>query len=94
MEAWGSLMVVVPLDSDDEAGGDASICGASDSQRFAEVGLTPSEQAGRASLRRTTISIAQPFRGADGRDCLRPKARPPTSPECSLNPWCKTPPSS
>ena len=36
--------------------------------------MKPSEQAGRALLRRTTISIAQPFERTEGRDCLCPRA--------------------
>jgi hypothetical protein len=47
------------LDSDAATGVDASICRRAQSARLLTIGLKPSEQADRALLRRTTISIAE-----------------------------------
>ena len=47
------------------------------SARLLRIGLKPSEQADRASLRRTTISIAQPFEGPkDVTASVRKRPRP------------------
>ena len=57
------MLEVVRRDSDAAVGVDASICSERQSARLLMIGFKPSEQADRALLRRTTISIAQPFEG-------------------------------
>lgn len=85
------LLLVVLIDSDAAAGVDASSAGERESVRLLMVGLKPSEQADGALLRRTTISIAQPFKGPQRRDCLCPRAEVSSAaiavPETAAAPW-------
>jgi len=79
-----SLRRHILLDSDAAAWLDASIRRQRQSARLLRIGLKPSEEADRALLRRTTISIAQPFEGPKDVTASVRQQQPAAAPTASI----------